>query len=69
MRRLTAMVCGAAVAGTLILALPASAGRAPAAGHGDLSEMASLIARQALPAGDGWGAAGDGTTGGAEAAS
>jgi pectate lyase len=62
------MVCGAAVAGALVLAQPASAGPAPAVGSGDLPEIASLIARQTLPAGDGWGAAGDGTTGGLQAA-
>jgi pectate lyase len=62
------MVCGAAVAGALALPQPASAGPGLAAGSGELPEIATLIARQTLPAGDGWGAAGDGTSGGAEAA-
>ncbi len=67
MRRLTAMVCGAAVAGSLVVAAPALAGPSGAAGSGDVPEPASLLARQTLPANDGWGAAGPGTTGGAAA--
>jgi pectate lyase len=46
------------------------AGPAPAAahkGHDGPSSIARLLARQALPAGDGWGSAGAGTTGGSAA--
>jgi pectate lyase len=64
-RRVTATIAGLALlAGTLV------AGPAPAAadkGHDGPSWAARLLARQALPAGDGWGSAGAGTTGGAAA--
>jgi pectate lyase len=64
-RRVTAAVAGLALlAGTLV------AGPAPAVadrGHGGPSPLARLIAKQALPADDGWGSAGAGTTGGSAA--
>jgi pectate lyase len=60
----------AAVAGFALLAGTLVAGPAPASadrGHGGPSPLARLIAKQTLPANDGWGSAGTGTTGGSAA--
>ncbi|MFY1689447.1 pectate lyase family protein [Plantactinospora sp. WMMB782] len=60
----------AAVVGSLLVAsgaLVAAAQPAGAHGRDGLSLPARLLGRQALPAGDGWAAAGPGTTGGASA--
>jgi pectate lyase len=59
-----------ALAATMFVAVPAGAGppaTGPTGSDGP-SLLARLVARQPLPAGDGWGSAGPGTTGGAAAA-
>ncbi|HEY8474000.1 MAG TPA: pectate lyase [Natronosporangium sp.] len=61
---------GAAVVGLALLAGTLVAGPAPAAahrGHDGPPPLARLLARQPLPANDGWGSAGPGTTGGSAA--
>jgi pectate lyase len=62
--RLTAATAGLIMA----LAGPGAAGAAAPAGDGPVPPGARLLGRQALPAGDGWAAAGAGTTGGSAAA-
>jgi pectate lyase len=60
----------ATVTGLALLAGVLVTGPAPAAahqGHDGPSSIARLLAGQALPAGDGWGSAGAGTTGGSAA--
>jgi pectate lyase len=64
-RRTAAVVGLALLAGTL-MAAPASADRTTT-GHDGPSWLARLVARQPLPAGDGWGSVGAGTTGGGAA--
>jgi pectate lyase len=67
--RAAATIAVLAVAAATFAAAPAGAG-APAGvltGQDGPSLLARLVARQALPDGDGWGSAGAGTTGGAAA--
>ena len=62
-RLLAALAVAAVTAGTALVAIPT-----PAQAGAGLPPLARLIGRQTLPAGDGWGSAGAGTTGGAAAA-
>lgn len=63
LRILAAAAASLAVAATLIVTLPALAGSSP-----EPSPLALAVAREVLPANDGWAAAGAGTTGGSAAA-
>ncbi len=64
MRKLAA---GAALIMLTLTAAPAPAAAHTSAGGGGLSPLARQLGKQQLPAGDGWAAAGPGTTGGAAA--
>src|SRR5690606_9457764 len=67
--RATATVLAAALAaGSVLVANPAAAGGHRPGGH-HVPPIAMLLARQTLAPGDGWGSAGPGTTGGADATS
>jgi pectate lyase len=61
-------VTGLALLAVTLTAVPATAERT-STGHDGPSLLARLTARQPLPAGDGWGSAGAGTTGGGAATS
>jgi pectate lyase len=62
-RRVTAAVAALLLLAGTVQATPAAAG----GGHDGPSPLARLFAKQPLPAGDGWGSAGTGTTGGSAA--
>ncbi|MBT0995085.1 polysaccharide lyase family 1 protein [Cellulomonas sp. DKR-3] len=71
LRRTTATVAVAAIGALVLTAAPAVAGRGHE-GHGHGREpgptrLDLALARQVLPDGDGWGSAGEGTTGGSAA--
>jgi pectate lyase len=66
-RRIAVPVAVLAVAAATFAAIPAASAQVGARGGDGPSPLALALARQALPAGDGWGSAGAGTSGGAAA--